>query len=208
MDRLLIAIGSQYNLLKSSHKHKHKHVTMQIAADPQVEPSRPSTPTPSSSPTQSASGPVSPTTSTSTWMSTSSTKSSAPALVMKSQAHHGDFGTQERVVGRWTKAKTTSASVSSSATSVRTTVAAMRAYTATLWRRVEFKYVKVAQVLCGIYILTVTFTFAGQLGVFGGARDPATGYIIDPNSTENTQNGIIEFTTPQGYKFTRAVGTY
>jgi hypothetical protein len=127
---------------------------------------------------------------------------------MKSQAHHGDFGTQERVVGRWTKAKTTSASVSSSGKSVRTTVAAMRAYTATLWRRVEFKYVKVAQVLCGIYILTVTFTFAGQLGVFGGARDPATGYIIDPNSTENTQNGIIEFTTPQGYKFTRAVGTY
>mmetsp|Transcript_19563 Transcript_19563/g.47217 ORF Transcript_19563/g.47217 Transcript_19563/m.47217 type:complete len:295 (+) Transcript_19563:503-1387(+) len=61
------------------------------------------------------------------------------------------------------------------------------------WNSVEFKYVKVAQLVCGVYILVATFTYVGRLGVFGGARDPASGFIIDPNSTQNTSDGIIEF---------------
>lgn len=76
----------------------------------------------------------------------------------------------------------------------------------------EFKYVKLAQLLCGVYILTVTFTYIGQLGIFGGARDPNSGgYIVDPISLNNTVNGIIEITrtsnsgSSSGHTFTRAV---
>lgn len=76
-----------------------------------------------------------------------------------------------------------------------------------IWRwyqNIAFKSVKLASDLCGIYVLIVTFTYTGALGVFGGARDPITGFIIDPNSAENTANGIIEFNR-LGHTYTRAV---
>ena len=56
-----------------------------------------------------------------------------------------------------------------------------------------FKAVKLAQLLSGVYILTVTFTHLGQLGQFGGARDPVSGFIIDPASEENTNAGVLEW---------------
>jgi hypothetical protein len=62
-----------------------------------------------------------------------------------------------------------------------------------LYNNIEFKWLKFIQILCGIYILIVTFTYSGTLGVFGvGARDRKTGFIIDPNHDVNTRNGIIE----------------
>jgi predicted ferric reductase len=69
---------------------------------------------------------------------------------------------------------------------------------------VEFKSLLVTQLLCGVYILIVTFSYAGALGVFGGARDPVTGTIVDPASPENTAEGIIQVTN-FGRTFTRAV---
>ena len=69
----------------------------------------------------------------------------------------------------------------------------------------EFKYIKLAQLLCGVYILVVTFSYQGALGVFGGARDPESGYIIDTASATNTANGIIEFTARNGETYTRAI---
>ena len=41
------------------------------------------------------------------------------------------------------------------------------------YNNIEFKCLKFTQILCGIYILTVTFTYSGALGIFGGARDRA-----------------------------------
>ena len=61
-----------------------------------------------------------------------------------------------------------------------------------IWKffnNLSFKWVKLAQILCGMYILTVTFVEAGTLGIFG-ARSPDTGMIIDANP-ENTEMGII-----------------
>ena len=58
---------------------------------------------------------------------------------------------------------------------------------------IDFKYVKLCQLLCGVYILIVTFTYFDALGIFGGARDPISGYIIDPTSSENTKAGIIVY---------------
>ena len=43
-----------------------------------------------------------------------------------------------------------------------------------------------AQLLCVIYILVLTFSYAPL-----GLRDPASGNIIDGSSKENTQNGVI-----------------
>mmetsp|Transcript_23439 Transcript_23439/g.38791 ORF Transcript_23439/g.38791 Transcript_23439/m.38791 type:complete len:677 (+) Transcript_23439:87-2117(+) len=54
-----------------------------------------------------------------------------------------------------------------------------------------FKAVKLAQIISGVYILIVTFTYAGRLGSFGGARDPDSGFIIDPYSNSNTEAGIV-----------------
>ena len=54
-----------------------------------------------------------------------------------------------------------------------------------------FKAIKFAQLLCGIYILVVTFTTVGQLGPFGGARDPESGIIIDSTSEGNTAAGVV-----------------
>lgn len=65
-----------------------------------------------------------------------------------------------------------------------------------LENNIEFKFVKFCQLLCGIYILVVTFTYTGSLGVFGGARDPDSGFIIDPSSPSNTERGVIEYVNP------------
>jgi ferric-chelate reductase len=54
-----------------------------------------------------------------------------------------------------------------------------------------FKAVKFAQLLCGAYILIVTFTYAGKLAPFGGARDPESGFIVDSTSEENTNAGVV-----------------
>ena len=61
------------------------------------------------------------------------------------------------------------------------------------YNNIEFKWLKFTQILCGIYILTVTFTYSGALGIFGGARDQKTNFIVDPNNDVNTRNGIIEY---------------
>jgi hypothetical protein len=64
-----------------------------------------------------------------------------------------------------------------------------------LYNNIEFKWLKFIQILCGIYILIVTFTYSGTLGSMSGvgARDRKTGFIIDPNDELNTRNGIIEY---------------
>ncbi len=54
-----------------------------------------------------------------------------------------------------------------------------------------FWTVKVCQLLCTIYILVMTFTYAGTLGSVGGLVNPATGTIIDQNSVELTREGVI-----------------
>jgi hypothetical protein len=46
--------------------------------------------------------------------------------------------------------------------------------------------VTLAQIICVIYILVLTFSHPPV-----GMKDPATGDIIDLNSTENTNNGVI-----------------
>lgn len=82
----------------------------------------------------------------------------------------------------------------------------------TLWYKIrrhlkndiEFKWLIFVQLLCGVYILVVTFTYSGTLGIFGGAVDPQTGTIIDPASPENTERGIIQVTN-FGHTFDRAV---
>ena len=51
--------------------------------------------------------------------------------------------------------------------------------------------IKILQLLLGVYILIFTFTEIGKLGNNGGARDPETGYIIDPASPERTEAGLI-----------------
>lgn len=55
----------------------------------------------------------------------------------------------------------------------------------------SFKAVKLAQLFCGAYILIVTFAELGKLGPFGGARDPETGFIIDPYSKDATKAGLV-----------------
>ena len=49
-----------------------------------------------------------------------------------------------------------------------------------------FRTVTVAQVLCATYILVLTFSHPPV-----GITDPTSGNIIDPNSVENTKNGVI-----------------
>ena len=49
---------------------------------------------------------------------------------------------------------------------------------------------KCVQIVCGIYG-AVAVLYPGQIGMFGGARDPDSGHIIDPNSKENTSNGVL-----------------
>ena len=45
---------------------------------------------------------------------------------------------------------------------------------------------KITQLIFAIYIIVVTFSYPPV-----GVRNPATGTIIDPNSSENTDNGYI-----------------
>ena len=54
-----------------------------------------------------------------------------------------------------------------------------------------FWTVKVCQLLCTIYILIMTFTYAGTLGNVGGLVSPLTGTITDPTSVERTREGVI-----------------
>lgn len=64
------------------------------------------------------------------------------------------------------------------------------------FRSLKFKYVKLAQILCGLYALTVTFNKLGNLGVFGGVRDPETGWIQSPEGTqEEADAGIYKYTS-------------
>lgn len=53
-------------------------------------------------------------------------------------------------------------------------------------KRPSFLAVKVAQVLCVVYILVLTFSFAPI-----GLRDRTSGNIIDVGSATNTDNGVI-----------------
>ena len=52
-------------------------------------------------------------------------------------------------------------------------------------KRPSFLSVKIAQVLCVVYILILTFAYAPL-----GLRDPSSGNIIDANP-ENTENGVL-----------------
>ena len=53
-------------------------------------------------------------------------------------------------------------------------------------KRPSFLAVKVAQVLCVVYILVLTFSYAPI-----GLRDRTSGNIIDVGSATNTDNGVI-----------------
>ena len=64
------------------------------------------------------------------------------------------------------------------------------------FKNLSFKWVKLAQIIFAMYILTVTFTEADELRIFGGAR---TGTIIDANS-ENNEMGVIV-----GVDYTRTI---
>ena len=49
-----------------------------------------------------------------------------------------------------------------------------------------FWSVKLAQILCVVYVLVLTFSYAPI-----GLRDPSSGNIIDVDSDTNTENGVI-----------------
>ena len=49
-----------------------------------------------------------------------------------------------------------------------------------------FWSVKLAQLLCVVYVLVLTFSYAPV-----GLRDPSSGNIIDVRSETNTENGVI-----------------
>jgi len=49
-----------------------------------------------------------------------------------------------------------------------------------------FWSVKLAQILCVVYVLVLTFSYAPI-----GLRDPTSGNIIDVGSETNTENGVI-----------------
>lgn len=65
----------------------------------------------------------------------------------------------------------------------------------------SFVSVKLAQILCVVYILTVTFKYAPV-----GLRDPSTGNIVDVNNATNTANGVILINGD--YRPVVAQGTY
>lgn len=48
----------------------------------------------------------------------------------------------------------------------------------------HFWTVELASILCGVYALTVTFSYLGTLHVFGGVRNPLTTYISDCGTTD------------------------
>jgi hypothetical protein len=60
------------------------------------------------------------------------------------------------------------------------------------WRKPpKYRLLKLCQLLCGAYIVLMSFTFVGTLGDIGGLVDPDSGWIIDTTSTENTNKGVI-----------------
>jgi hypothetical protein len=61
------------------------------------------------------------------------------------------------------------------------------------WNRVFRRYyaMKLFGMLLAIYTAVLSFTYTGTFGRYGGVLDRETGYIIDPNSEENTENGVI-----------------
>lgn len=64
------------------------------------------------------------------------------------------------------------------------------------FKSLKFKYVKLAQIICGCYALTVTFTKLGNLGKFGGVRNAETGWIQSPTGTqEQAEAGIYQYTS-------------
>lgn len=73
-----------------------------------------------------------------------------------------------------------------------------------LWytRKIKpFWKVTVAQLLCAVYILVLTFSHPPV-----GITDPISGNIIDPNSVENTKNGVIYLNG--AYRPVVAIGTW
>ena len=52
--------------------------------------------------------------------------------------------------------------------------------------RSDFFYLKICQLLGVVYIAIFSFSTPPV-----GVRDAGTGFIIDPNSEENTENGVI-----------------
>ena len=54
-------------------------------------------------------------------------------------------------------------------------------------RVLPFWKITLAQIICVIYILVLTFSYPPV-----GMRDPNTGDIVDSNSVENTDNGVID----------------
>lgn len=71
------------------------------------------------------------------------------------------------------------------------------------WKTMEFKNVKLTQLLCTVYIVIVSFSPVGSLGIFGGARVPGVG-IVDPINPQNTADGIITYDN-HGRTVTRAI---
>ena len=58
----------------------------------------------------------------------------------------------------------------------------------------RFWFVKLLQLFCGGYIMTLTFIEYGTFGKHGGARDPDSSYIIDTGSEERTQRrGLMKW---------------
>lgn len=59
------------------------------------------------------------------------------------------------------------------------------------WRSLtQYPLLKVLQVFCGLYSV-MAFAKVGTFGKMAGSVDPETGWIIDTNSPENTEQGVI-----------------
>lgn len=53
---------------------------------------------------------------------------------------------------------------------------------------IRFKALKISQIMLSVYIMVLTFA---DIGPSGGLRDSETGFIIDENSPEGTEEGLI-----------------
>lgn len=64
-----------------------------------------------------------------------------------------------------------------------------------VWDRIFHRYcgLKVVGLLLAIYTAVLAYTDKGTFGKYGGVIDPESGFIIDTESEENTNAGVVNF---------------